>query len=121
MTLSSSKDSDSRQPRIIKTRKPNHTFDAVKEIYYLCSYSYSNLVRQTTDGETIPTTGRAVRRVDATSIESEVVTCQTSRPIEVNGRSRRGPIVAIDAKRPDRAKAAIDISATDELVFLVGF
>ena len=30
VTLSSSKDSDPRQPRIIKTRKPNHTFDAVK-------------------------------------------------------------------------------------------
>ena len=75
----------------------------------------SNLVRQTTDGESVPTRVRAARRADATSSESEEVTCQTSRPIAVNGRSRSGPIVAIDAKIPGRAVVAIDVSATDEV------
>ena len=57
-------------------------------LFYRESLFLSNLVRQTTDGESEPTIERAVRRVDATSIEIEVVTCQTSRPIVVNGRSR---------------------------------
>ena len=73
----------------------------------------SNLVRQTTDGETEQTMVRAARREDATSIKIEVVTCQTSRPKAVDGRSRRRPIVAIEAKRMGRSVAAIDISATD--------
>ena len=89
--------------------------------YYKHTYvsDLSNLVRQTTDGETEPTIERAVRRVDATSIEIEVVTCQTSRPIVVNGRSRSGPIVAIDAKIPDRTIITIDVPATDEVKAIV--
>ena len=58
---------------------------------------------------------RAVRRVDAASIETEVVTCQTSRPIDVNGRSRRRPMVAMEAKIPGRAVEARDVPATDEV------
>ena len=81
----------------------------------------SNLVRQTTDGETVPTIVRAARRADATSRETEVVTRQTSRPIVENGRSRRRPMVAIDAKRPDRAEVAIDIPATDEVRLIALF
>ena len=75
----------------------------------------SNLVRQTTDGVSIPTIVWAIRRADTASIEIEAVTCQTSRPIIVNGRSRSRPIVATDAKIPGRVAAAIDISATDEV------
>ena len=75
----------------------------------------SNLVRQTTDGETVPTIVRAERRVDATSREIEEVTCQTSRPIAVDGRSRSRPMEAMEAKSPGRAVVATDVPATDEV------